>query len=48
MAQHEGSNEHEKKVAFIQGFKQLEGIITVPEEAKDAFRVLVGLKEIEA
>lgn len=48
IASNEASTENEKKVAFIQGFKQLEGIITVPEEAKDAFRVLVGLKEIEA
>jgi carbonic anhydrase/acetyltransferase-like protein (isoleucine patch superfamily) len=43
----EASTENEKKIAFTQAFKQLEGIITVPEVAIDTFRVKVGLKEIE-
>jgi serine acetyltransferase len=47
IASNEASTEHEKKVAFVQGFKQLEGVIAVPEVAVDAFRVKVGLKEIE-
>lgn len=44
----EASTENEKKIAFVQGFKQLEGIITVPEIAIDTFRVKVGLQEIAA
>lgn len=47
LAANESSSEQEKKVAFIQGFKQLEGVLDVPEEAMDAFRVKIGLKEIE-
>lgn len=43
----EASTENEKKMAFSQAFKQLEGIITVPEVAVDTFRIKVGLKEIE-
>ena len=48
VAANEASSEHEKKVAFIQGFKQLEGVIAVPEAAYNTFRVKIGLKEIEA
>lgn len=48
IAADEASSEHEKKVAFVQGFKQLEGVLTVPEVAVDTFRVKIGLKEIEA
>lgn len=48
IASNEGSTEHEKKTAFTQAFKELEGILTVPELAKDTFRVKVGLKELEA
>lgn len=48
IAANEASTEQEKKVAFVQGFKQLEGIIAVPEAAVDTFRVKIGLKEIEA
>lgn len=47
VASNEASTEHEKKVAFTQGFRNLEGVLTVPEKAVDAFRVKVGLKEIE-
>lgn len=46
-ASNEASTEHEKKVAFAQGFKQLEGIIAVPEVAMDTFRIKIGLKELE-
>lgn len=48
LASNESSSEQEKKVAFIQGFKQLEGVIDVPDAAKDTFRVKIGLQEIEA
>lgn len=48
IASDDASSEHEKKVAFVQGFKQLEGVIAVPEIAVDAFRVKIGLKELEA
>lgn len=48
IATNEASTENEKKVAFVQGFKQLEGIIAVPEIAVDTFRVKIGLQEIEA
>ena len=48
VASDKASTEHEKKVAFVQGFKQLEGVIAVPESAYDTFRVKIGLKEIEA
>lgn len=47
VAANEASTEHEKKVSFKQAFKQLEGVIVVPEAAIDAFQVKVGLKEIE-
>lgn len=46
-AEDEASTENEKKMAFTQAFKQLEGVITVPEVAIDAFRLKVGLKELE-
>lgn len=48
IASNEASSEQEKKVAFAQGFKQLEGVIAVPEIAVDTFRVKIGLKELEA
>jgi carbonic anhydrase/acetyltransferase-like protein (isoleucine patch superfamily) len=48
IASNEASSEQEKRVAFIQGFKQLEGVIPVPEIAVDAFRVRIGLPELEA
>lgn len=47
VASNDSSSENEKKVAFKQGFKNLEGVITVPEKAIDAFRIKVGLKELE-
>ena len=47
IAADEVSSEQDKKVAFIQGFKQLEGVIAVPEIAVDAFRMKIGLKELE-
>jgi carbonic anhydrase/acetyltransferase-like protein (isoleucine patch superfamily) len=48
IASNEASTEQEKKVAFKQGFKQLEGILDVPDEAIDTFRIKIGLKELEA
>jgi serine acetyltransferase len=48
IAANEGSAENEKKVAFKQAFKQLEGAVVVPESAIDAFRIKIGLKELEA
>lgn len=48
IAADEASSENEKKVSFKQAFKQLEGVIAVPEIAVDTFRVKIGLKEIEA
>jgi carbonic anhydrase/acetyltransferase-like protein (isoleucine patch superfamily) len=41
------STENEKVNAFKQGFKQLEGIILVPEQAVTALRVKAGIAEIE-
>lgn len=48
VASNDASSEQEKKVAFVQGFKHLEGVLVVPEAAVDSFRIKVGLKEIEA
>lgn len=48
IAGNESSPENEKKVAFKQAFKQLEGVVVVPESAIDAFRVKIGLKELES
>lgn len=47
IAADEGSSENEKKQSFKQAFKQLEGVISVPEEAVDTFRVKIGLQELE-
>lgn len=47
VAANEASSEQEKKVAFKQGFKQLEGVLDVPDIAVDAFRVKIGLQELE-
>lgn len=48
IASNEASSEQEKKVSFKQAFRQLEGVIAVPEVAVDTFRVKIGLQEIEA
>jgi carbonic anhydrase/acetyltransferase-like protein (isoleucine patch superfamily) len=48
VASNEGSTEHEKKVSFKQAFKQLEGVLVVPEIAVDTFRVKIGLQELES
>lgn len=48
MAADEASSDNEKELAFTQAFKQLEGIIFVPEVAVDTFRVKIGLKELES
>lgn len=47
IASNEASSENEKEQAFRQAFKHLEGVIAVPEVAVDAFRIKIGLKEIE-
>lgn len=47
IASNEVSSEQEKKASFQQAFKQLEGIITVPEIAVDTFRAKIGLPELE-
>lgn len=47
IASDEGSSENEKKVSFKQAFKNLEGVIAVPEVAIDTFRMKIGLQEIE-
>lgn len=47
IASNEASSENEKKQSFKQAFKQLEGVIVVPEIAVDTFRVKIGLKELE-
>lgn len=48
IASDEASTEQEKKMAFKQAFKQLEGVIMVPESAVETFRIKIGLKELEA
>lgn len=48
IAANEASTEQEKKAAFKQAFKQLEGVIMVPESAVETFRIKIGLKELEA
>lgn len=48
IASNEASSEQEKRVAFKQAFKQLEGVVMVPDMAVEAFRVKIGLKELEA
>jgi carbonic anhydrase/acetyltransferase-like protein (isoleucine patch superfamily) len=48
IASNDASTEQEKKVAFVQGFKQLEGVIDVPDIAVDTFRLKIGLQELQA
>lgn len=48
IASNESSSENEKRLSFEQAFKQLEGVIIVPEAAVDNFRVKIGLPELEA
>lgn len=48
VASNDSSTENEKKVSFRQAFKQLEGVIAVPEIAVDTFRIKIGLQELEA
>lgn len=47
VASNEASTEQEKRVSFKQAFKQLEGVLIVPEKAVDNFRIKVGLPELE-
>jgi carbonic anhydrase/acetyltransferase-like protein (isoleucine patch superfamily) len=44
----ENSTVAEKKIGFRATMKALEGVVTVPEDAVDAFRERIGLLEIEA
>lgn len=48
LASNDASSENEKRLSFEQAFRQLEGVVMVPEVAVDAFRVKIGLAEIEA
>lgn len=48
LAANESTSENEKKMSFKQAFKQLEGVVVVPEIAVDTFRVKIGLKELES
>jgi carbonic anhydrase/acetyltransferase-like protein (isoleucine patch superfamily) len=48
IASNDASTEQEKKVSFEQAFKQLEGVIMIPEAAVETFRVKIGLTEIES
>lgn len=48
LASDENASKNEREISFKQVFKQLEGVIHVSDEAKDAFRVSSGLLQIEA
>lgn len=48
IAMDDAASENEKVAAFKQGFKQLEGIILVPEKAVTALRSRAGIAELEA
>lgn len=47
IAYDENASENERRIAFKQGFKQLEGIIAVPEIAIETTKVKMGLKQLE-
>lgn len=47
IAYDENASENERRVAFKQGFKQLEGIIAVPEIAIETTKAKMGLKQLE-
>lgn len=42
------SSEHEKRNAFKQGFRQLEGVVTVTDSVVENMRAKVGIPELEA
>ena len=44
----ESSADQEKRAAFKQVFKQLEGVVAVPDAAVDVLRIRSGISEIEA
>ena len=44
----ESSSEPEKRTAFKQVFRQLEGVAVIPDSAVSAFKVKVGISELEA
>lgn len=47
LACNDASPEQERRMAFKQGFKRLEGVVSVPEKAVQAMRVQVGIAELE-
>lgn len=47
LACNDASPEQERRMAFKQGFKRLEGVVSVPEKAVQAMRVKVGIAELE-
>lgn len=48
IAMDDAASENEKQVAFKQGLKQLEGIILIPENAVETFRVKAGIAQLTA
>ena len=48
LASDEVASENEKQMAFTQAFKQLEGVMDVPDITKEIFRTKIGLKELTA
>lgn len=48
VACNEASSEQEKKNAFKQGFRQLEGVVSITDSAIENMRVKVGILELEA
>lgn len=48
IAMDDAASDNEKQVAFKQGLKQLEGIILVPENAVEAFRIKAGIGQLTA
>lgn len=47
LACNDSSSEPEKRTAFKQGFRRLEGVIAIPDEAVQAMRIKVGIQELE-
>lgn len=48
LASNEAASDNERAQAFKQAFKQLEGVIAVPEIAVETFKIKIGLKELES
>lgn len=47
VALNEISSDHEKRQAFKQGFKRLEGVVAIPDEAIRAMKIKIGIPELE-